>query len=77
MHDMGMVHSDIKTQNFFVKFDGRIFLGDYSLAHVSSSKSISQRGIRVLHMRFQVKDASDMCRTFIVAELMPETRGAD
>ena len=34
MHDMGMVHSDIKTQNFFVKSDGRIFLGDYSLAHV-------------------------------------------
>ncbi|KAL8432284.1 hypothetical protein Efla_000868 [Eimeria flavescens] len=33
IHDMGMVHSDIKTQNFFVKADGRIFLGDYSLAH--------------------------------------------
>ncbi|OEH76343.1 rhoptry kinase family protein ROP27 [Cyclospora cayetanensis] len=33
MHDMGMVHSDVKTQNFFVKADGRIFLGDYSLAH--------------------------------------------
>lgn len=35
MHDMQMIHSDVKTTNFFVHRDGRIFLGDYSLSHVN------------------------------------------
>ncbi|KAL8271195.1 hypothetical protein Esti_004856 [Eimeria stiedai] len=44
MHDMGMVHSDIKTQNFFVKRDGRILLGDYSLAHPSGHMAACTEG---------------------------------
>lgn len=32
LHDMGLVHSDIKLPNFFIGMDGRIFLGDHSLA---------------------------------------------
>ena len=41
MHDIGLVHSDIKSQNFFVKKDGRVFLGDYSLAHVRNNSLAS------------------------------------
>ncbi|KEP62110.1 UNVERIFIED_CONTAM: rhoptry kinase family protein ROP21 [Hammondia hammondi] len=32
MHDMGLVHSDIKLPNYFISIDGQIFLGDHSLA---------------------------------------------
>ncbi|KFG65571.1 rhoptry kinase family protein ROP21 [Toxoplasma gondii RUB] len=32
LHDMGLVHSDIKLPNYFISIDGRIFLGDHSLA---------------------------------------------
>ncbi|PFH37751.1 rhoptry kinase family protein ROP21 [Besnoitia besnoiti] len=32
LHDMGLVHSDIKMPNYFISADGRIFLGDHSLA---------------------------------------------
>ncbi|CBZ52682.1 unnamed protein product [Neospora caninum Liverpool] len=35
LHDMGLVHSDIKLPNYFVSGDGRIFLGDHSLANPS------------------------------------------
>ncbi|CBZ55238.1 unnamed protein product [Neospora caninum Liverpool] len=32
LHDVGMVHSDIKLANYFISKEGRIFLGDYSLS---------------------------------------------
>lgn len=38
LHDLGLVHSDVKLANYFIGMDGRIFLGDHSLAHVSDNR---------------------------------------
>eukprot|EP00922_Rhytidocystis_sp_ex-Travisia-forbesii_P019556 GHVS01028921.1.p1 GENE.GHVS01028921.1~~GHVS01028921.1.p1 ORF type:complete len:800 (-),score=171.75 GHVS01028921.1:229-2628(-) len=37
LHDGGLVHADVKMQNFFAKMDGRIFVGDFSLSRVAGA----------------------------------------
>eukprot|EP00921_Rhytidocystis_pertsovi_P018171 GHVQ01028662.1.p1 GENE.GHVQ01028662.1~~GHVQ01028662.1.p1 ORF type:complete len:785 (-),score=96.59 GHVQ01028662.1:398-2752(-) len=59
LHDGGLVHADIKMQNFFARSDGCIFVGDFSLAKKIGTESGANEGtLRFLppeHMKAKLK----------------------